>query len=327
MNSTVSEDIVMEMYNAHLLGESISKISKRYAYDRNAISRCFKKKNLPILTKKDLYLKMHDEMLKLYESGKSISDISKELKIPPTQIWRVINKDNYITKRTVFDYRHKNLKYKTDELQFSKIDTPNKAYFLGFLYADGNAHSKYYHIKLKLQEKDCHILEDLKSNFGFEQEILKSKSNNPNAQDQRTLIICNKIVYNDFVRHGVRPNKTFKLFYPWFLDKELYSHFVRGYFDGDGCISFDEKRRVCTVSICGTRDMCDDLKIIFKEEIGIDSKVSKDKNIFRVRIRRYSDVQSFKDWIYKNSDLRLNRKFEKFSYIKQEIEGTNESNI
>jgi len=320
VRAALSESIVREMHNDHSLGESIAKVSKRYGYDRGSVSRWFKKLNLPIVLKQDLYDKKHDKMLELYGLGNSIEEIASALNIPLTQVWRVLNKSGHITTKTSFDYRYKIKKYNTDESQFNTIDTPNKAYFLGFLYADGNAHSKFYHIKLKLQEKDNQILEDIKNRFGLEQKILNSKTTNPNAQNQRALIICNKVIYYDFIKHGIRPNKTFKLSFPWFLDKKLYSHFVRGYFDGDGCISFDEKRRSSTMSICGTNEMCSELKIILKESIGVDSQVSQDRNIFRVRIRRYSDVQRFRNWIYKDSDLKLNRKFEKFSYIKRVFE-------
>jgi len=259
----------------------------------------------------------YNEALRLYKEGKTVRDISKLIKIPVTTTWRLLNQKKQTTTRTNFDYRKSYRTYEIDENLFSKIDTPNKAYFLGIMYADGNIHSRSHQIKLKLQEKDKQILDDIKLSFNISQKLHFIKSNNIKVQNQYSLVIVNKVMHGDLIRHGVRPNKTFKLSFPFGLDSDLYSHFVRGYFDGDGCISYDDARGSSTVSICGTQQMCEDLQWLFDRNIGIKSFTSPDRNIFRVRIRRYRDVKRFQDWIYQDADLKLGRKWLKFKYINE----------
>ena len=49
-------------------------------------------------------------------------------------------------------------KYNLDEHYFDKIDTPNKAYILGLLFADGNNSLVKSTIRISLQESDKDIL-------------------------------------------------------------------------------------------------------------------------------------------------------------------------
>lgn len=310
----MNKDFALSLHQEHSSGIPISTLAKKHSIHRDTIRRAFKKHNLKTVSKQELYLKRYDDVVNYYKSGLSIRDISLVTRIPLSQVLRLLNTDSHITVKTVFDYRKKLRKYSIDESMFRNIDTVNKAYFLGFLYADGNVHSRYYQVKLKLQKKDKQILEDIKSAFGFQQNLLESLGDYK-RQDQSILVISNKVIHSDLIRHGVRPNKTFKLSFPFWLDKELYSHFVRGYFDGDGCISYDKKRGATTMSICGTEHMCDDLKIVFREHLGIRSSVSTDRNIFRVRVRRYKDVEAFQHWIYHEADLKLDRKYHKFLEI------------
>ena len=74
---------------------------------------------------------------------------------------RVIDilKENNIETRSLSETHRK---YQLNEHYFDKIDTPNKAYILGFLYADGNNSSSGRSIKMQLQEKDFEILEKIR---------------------------------------------------------------------------------------------------------------------------------------------------------------------
>ncbi len=43
---------------------------------------------------------------------------------------------------------------------------------------------------------------------------------------------------NDLIGHGATIRKSLTLTFPTHLDEKLIKHFLRGYFDGDGCINY-----------------------------------------------------------------------------------------
>ena len=117
---------------------------------------------------------------------------------------------------------------------------------------------------------------------------------------------------------GLIPNKTFVLKFPDFLDENLYSHFIRGYFDGDGtaCIYHDKTRENTriTAAIMSSIEFCDGLGEYLKN-IGINFHVNMASGHENNKVVRSSDpieVKKFVDFIYKNADLYMKRKYNKF---------------
>lgn len=78
------------------------------------------------------------------------------------------------------------------------------------------------------------------------------------------LTITNKKIAKDLIKCGCIPNKSLVLKFPderIFASKDLIRHFIRGYFDGDGCISYLETkycRPRCT--ILGTKSMLESIE-------------------------------------------------------------------
>jgi hypothetical protein len=306
---------IEKLYSEHCSGISINALAKSYGISRDVIFRRFRSLGLETKTKLDLYNSKSAQIITLYLGKKSMNEISSILSIPLTQIWRVLKLHNVeVTEQ--YDYVDKYNKYHVEEY-FDTIDTPNKAYFLGMLYADGNVNRKLNHVTLKLKASDIKILEDIKAAFSIESKLYFSKTKNPKAEDQYTLKIVNKKIRDNFIKHGVVPRKTWKLKFPFWLSEDLRSHFVRGYFDGDGCLYIDYKRSSASISICGTYQMCSDLEFLLKNSIGVASQISPDRNIFRTRIRRYSDVVAFCNWMYLDADLLLERKYNKYQEVRR----------
>ena len=214
-------------------------------------------------------------------------------------------------------------KYSVDETYFDKIDTPNKAYILGFLYADGSNNPDKWTISMSLQEEDRDILEKIRSEIGSEKplEFLDYTNKHDGGytyKNQYRLLIFNKHMCKTLESIGMVQNKSLKLQFPD-IKPELYSHFIRGYLDGDGCIhQWIVKDKSCrvTVSITSTEEFCKRLVEICGEYLGINSNyheagchngVTKD-----FVISRQDSVKKFLDWIYKDADLLLKRKYDKY---------------
>jgi intein-encoded DNA endonuclease-like protein len=265
------------------------------------------------MKKQDVYNNSRNEIINLYDLGKTLSEISSMINIPITGVFRVLKKNN-IKGKKMFFYRKKMRKYSIDENYFNNIDIPEKSYILGLLYADGNANKKYKQITLKLQERDVEILEKISTLIGTNKPLHFCKKTKPTHQNQYALKITNKIIYNDLIKYGIVPNKTFITKLP-ILNEELIPHFVRGYFDGDGCIYQSKNGKVGCIDIIASAQLCNDMQKIFSS-LEVKSIISHDKRckhgVDRLRIRRYKDIVKICNWMYADSNIHLKRKFDKF---------------
>ncbi|MDL2302602.1 LAGLIDADG family homing endonuclease, partial [Lachnospiraceae bacterium OttesenSCG-928-D06] len=139
-------------------------------------------------------------------------------------------------------------KYYYDEHYFQQIDSEHKAYWLGFLYADGHIEPlrkgnkiKAYRIEIGLSAVDKSHLElflhDIDSNapLTYKKTIIRDKT-----YESCRVRINNTNMCRDLISLGCVPQKSLTLTFPSeeLLPGNYVRHFIRGYFDGDGCISY-----------------------------------------------------------------------------------------
>jgi intein-encoded DNA endonuclease-like protein len=139
------------------------------------------------------------------------------------------------------------------------------------------------------------------------------------------LCIGSQYMCNSLNNLGVTTAKTFTLRFPDIPEKYI-SHFVRGYFDGDGCISCfhpsdysDNVSRYQTIFV-GNEIFLNNLNEVLNKYIGLGIKnVKKEKNINLYRLV-YSTSDSIKlaNWMYKSNKIRLERKYKKFQQLLKE---------
>ena len=132
--------------------------------------------------------------------------------------------------------------FKLNERYFEVVDTEDKAYFLGFMYADGCVtlkQSKYLIMTISLQDRDKHILESFKRCMQFEGNISLHKARDCNSRSQFCISISSKKLCTDLIKLGCNPRKTFTLKFPTEeqVPSHLIHHFIRGFFDGDGTLA------------------------------------------------------------------------------------------
>lgn len=210
--------------------------------------------------------------------------------------------------------------YTLNRKYFEKIDTEDKAYFLGLLYADGcNIKSGF---TINLQERDRGILDKFNTSLGSNRP-LKHIIKDGNRQKQYRLQIINKKMSDDLINLGCVPAKSKILTFPTLkqVPSYLLRHFIRGYFDGDGCIS--EYKTITSYrvffSISSTLMFCEGLGNVIDQNFGFGYKIKSDKrchDLFRqfFIIKKY-EIKSFLDWIYKDSTVYLDRKYNKYKEI------------
>lgn len=209
-----------------------------------------------------------------------------------------------------------NKKYSINEKFFSEW-SPNMAYIIGVIASDGNlCKSKF---RISIASIDYELLESINHELNSDRPISKESNRNGSWY---CLLIDNKQIYNDLINLGLTPNKSFtckinNIPYEYKLD------FLRGYFDGDGCVyekKYKKSKQVgLSVEIAtASKDMNDMLLSILKE-VCIDSKYdfkSKVRKDGLFIIRGYTNVsQILYKRMYYEGCLYLKRKKHKFQQI------------
>ncbi|HEX5186476.1 MAG TPA: hypothetical protein VFV86_06260, partial [Nitrososphaeraceae archaeon] len=136
-------------------------------------------------------------------------------------------------------------KYSFNYNYFDIIDTEDKAYFLGLLYADGNNCNKRGVVRLELQSSDVNILEKFNKYIDNHKPIRYTNKHNYNKAE---IELVSKSFSFQLSKLGCVPNKSLILRFPteYQVPYDLTHHFVRGYFDGDGCLSSSIPKRCTT---------------------------------------------------------------------------------
>lgn len=213
--------------------------------------------------------------------------------------------------------------YTQDNSYFEVIDSERKAYWLGFLYADGcvyeSPNSKI--VAINLHKKDQYILEE------FIKDIKSDRKVNIDSRGYADLRIGSIKMANDLIKLGCIPRKSLVLKFPTedIVPNYLIRHFIRGYMDGDGCIStyFKLNRNrnninyYCEVKFVGTYNMIDMIRKYFNSE----KKVLGHKhsvNTYQISFagRKYKEVV---DLLYDGATIYLKRKKEKWDEFKKYV--------
>ena len=263
-----------------------------------------------------------EQMRILLQQGQTATQVAKKLNLYPGTVLKYKRKYQLIPNRAPIT---KNENY------FENLDTAEKVYWLGFIWADGCimtfVRSKALVICLSSADRDH--LEKFSKAIEYGGEIREYTNTmtllaNPNAvtkdYTQIRLPIYSKKLYDDLINLGLTPRKTYGV--PDFskIPKEFISHFIRGYFDGDGTAAF-YKRTDSTdamrikVSITGQKESMVELKKLIEDDSGIHLNIYPHKDNNRtIELPGFSSMLKFKDYLYKDATklTYLERKHNKF---------------
>lgn len=223
-------------------------------------------------------------------------------------------------------------KYQYNKDYFAEINSPEVAYWFGFVCADGCITRFYRGDRLKsmgleitLCAEDRQHLEKfvqaLDSNLPIKKRIAKFQDKEYEAY--RLTVSCTKMC-RDLIDLGCIPRKTYSFRFPKdSLPHEYYRDFLRGYFDGDGGINISEMngKPHITCGITGTEAIINDLKdvLIAERAIRKEPKIHYDKRSLGCCIELYGNDSNkdFLDYLYKDATIYLDRKYEAYqSYYK-----------
>jgi intein/homing endonuclease len=266
-------------------------------------------------------VEIDEKVISLYLSGKDTYQTAEECCCSQTFVMNTLKRHN-IPRRTTQSYT---TKYISNEKFFDIIDSEERAYVLGFLYADGNNYVKrrcHYEISISLQARDKYILERFRELICPTITLEYIKRQREGWQDQYRLRINNKTISQQLEKLGCVQSKSLILTWPeWLVDIDLQRHFIRGYFDGDGSLWAQKSTETGQINwgwqITSTNTFCYVAKNIVEMHAGVHcsnhlTRAKTNQITTSLSVGGNIQVRRVLDWMYKDATIYLPRKYEKY---------------
>ena len=306
------EEIIQEYIN----GKSIAWLSQNSKYNYRQVREFIVQANIPIRggrKKKTLT----NEQLKILkqrycEESEDLKTLAQEFSWDKETLRNLIKElgltkktTNRVNKRIISDY-------------FSCIDSPDKAYFIGLLFTDGNVSKipgKQGRIRISLQAKDRDILDKLKTVLQIDSDLILDNRGN----QCYSLEFCDEQIYQDLQKYNIVPNKTYEInSLPKNIPQKFLRDFIRGLIDGDGGISFSEnKSSDVTLNFTSYHE-----GIVNELVLLIDNLINKTEHnkpfyttAWHCQWRGYKQVTKILDILYNDSTMYIQRKYDLYKTL------------
>lgn len=238
-------------------------------------------------------------------------------------------------KEMKLEYREKVLQNTTIHQFFDSIDSEIKAYLIGFYLADGSL-SKDGRISISVTEKDQYILELYKKYISPHYKITLTKEHKNRqtgyvSKPMANLRIKSAKIANTLTKYNIGNKKTYNNDIDLsFIPEKYFFHFLRGYFDGDGCVCVTNGTRKYTLkngeekyytyqnynwNIISFNERHLYFIKDFLKKYNIKSNILKNKKCYLIEINKKEDFFKMRDLLYKDSNFYLTRKKEKYMGI------------
>lgn len=263
-----------------------------------------------------------DEIVKLYQSGLSSCKIAKIYNVGMNTICRLLENNGIERRSNKINSR----KHDYNRLFFRIIDSDIKAYWLGFIFADGYIRNKNSNplLGISLSSKDKEHLEKFKTHIEYTGDIKEYKVTSgykPGITYNR-ILLCGEEIFNSLSYYGLTPSKSLTVKAPKHVENYYYPSFIRGFFDGNGAIAKAGRTKNVqhySIKISST----DNMLYFIKHQIELNGIAT----INKLTKRRPTDVVSslefggnkqvlkFLHYIYDSSEVYLERKYDIFKRI------------
>lgn len=292
---------IIELYKSGLSGEKIAKeLQLGNSYVRKILRENGFKRN-SVWKQKDA------DIVKYFLDSRDRQDTAKFFNIAPSTVTRILKRNNVPIKTH---------KHNFNENIFEVIDTEEKAYWLGFIYADGCVikSDKEFKFEITLSTKDKMHLVKFNNFINGDSNIIKEQNKiyNNKVYSRVRWTVSNKKLCSDLIKNGVVPRKTYTLTFPSeeILPEKLVSHFIRGFFDGDGSISTKEtSTSTLMVQLIGTKSMLKEcLNRIKISTTLINNNSVTDPDLCHFQLKVAKSIK-FLQYIYNNATIYLDRKY------------------
>lgn len=274
------------------------------------------------------YVEIIDKIHKLHESGIPLQDACN------TFGW---TKYKYYNQRQTTGHKpprvKRNINSKVELRWFKDINNQTKAYYLGLIASDGCIHRPNSNrssdvLTIKLKESDRFLVDKLCSIVTPDRAV-KIISNNSSlgktCENSAYWSVNSNELVSDLLSHGINFNKSKNgLSFPTSLSKDLYRHYIRGFFDGNGYISYTPREKSQSNRLSKTLAIiCTDLS--FLNQISdilpvtpiISDITKKDRqiNLYRLYFTKIESIVLMYYYLYSEASIYLERKFKTYSEL------------
>lgn len=296
-----------EVIKVYTSGNSIRQTSTKIGISATQVRRILNKNNIASRSNKTDQ-DIEKKIIELYNNGESSEKIADIFNINGTTVCRILKRNNISIRSPEENKR----KFEIKKDFFENIDTEEKAYLLGFLYANGTIHSTRGVSSLVLKNDDYKIL--LKFS-----ELIYGNKNHVIINDYSRFVIYSKKIKSDLIKHGCTPKKSFTLKIPELQD-HLMNHFLRGVFDGDGCYYLGDKK--ISISLIGSKIFITQIRDYLMDKLNIVGSLSSSKGsdkIYNIYYSKRIDLFKLIKYIYNDATIFLERKYKKSQDILNSI--------
>ena len=196
---------------------------------------------------------------------------------------------------------------------FDEINTSDKAYWLGFIIADGYLNDNKNMLRIKLGDKDKHHLEKFIQFIDGDESMLKSEKHNITGNTQWYVSTYSPQIHDALKQLGVEQAKSGKEHIPP-IEEKYYRDFIRGLWDGDGFI----RENLSGIGLVGSRECLEFVQNLFQKELDIKPlKIYDHYNTYKIEYRSTKKaIPKILSYLYQDGDTSLDRKVELASQMK-----------
>lgn len=296
---------------------SIKSLAEKYNVNcYSTVSKVLGENGIKIIKPKLVPRNTIIEAAKYYSDNQiSIINCAKKFKIGKNTLYNYLKENNSIKNDKNYQ---KDITY--DKNFFDSIDSEEKAYWLGFIMADGytklDKNNNPAQTTIEISKKDINLLDafkkSIKSNY-----IIRERSRTTvtgKISEVCSITISSHHLTKQLVSYGVVPNKT----YIGFINEEIFGdneelifHYLRGYSDGDGTINKNKGNYVFKLVI-RSKSILNTITNWIKKYCNINPKITIWENTYRLSIQNKKDYFIFLKKLYKNANIYLDRKYQNY---------------
>jgi len=203
-----------------------------------------------------------------------------------------------------------------NENYFDVIDTQEKAYWLGFIHADGSLvfdkkRNRITCLDICIHRRDDNLIEQFVRDIDGDTTKIERFINN--RRPMTRIRLRSPVLIETLCNLGVQPNKSFRNDGALIKDRDYFRHYLRGYFDGNGSVY--KAREHIRMQIIGPEKLCQDFFAGIEREVGVKGgnvypSPHSDRHILLYQTNK--QCISIANWMYDDATRYLKRKKDLF---------------
>lgn len=285
-------------------GLSANKVAKQLGFNEATVRKWLKDNGVYMriggFYNKKYSKEIETKVKELYEQGKYTTEIDDILNLKRGVAQYILNKNQ-------IKMRHRGPKSMIEKEDFfDNIDNEQKAYFLGYIMADGNVSitNGQYSLKFHISIQDKEVINNFIKAINSSNKVSIRENTKSYYVSLTSIHMCKSLI-----NLGVIPNKTSKEIIPEQIPKELLNHYIRGVFDGDGITDISKKRS----GFVGSNNLISQILKELNEDLTIFPAGKNKKVFYFLGGKKFS--KKLYEYLYKDSTIWLERKRKRLKYI------------